>query len=71
MSELESEVSGSMLNGGNILLLDVLFGHSEASNASVGNVVIAMVLFVTWYKWGSLYTPFNVKKNAIYKRLVS
>ena len=42
MLDLESWASGSILTGGNILLLDFLFSHSKASDANIG--IIANVV---------------------------
>ena len=40
MLDLKSWASGSILTGGNILLLEVLFSRSKDSDADIGIIVI-------------------------------
>ena len=44
--DLESEVPGLILNGGNILPLDIfLFSHSKASDANIGIIANVVCLW--------------------------
>ena len=47
MIELESEVPGSVLNEGNILLLEFFFSHCKACDANIGIVANVVCLWKT------------------------